>query len=315
MPYSNSIVRGDVDGLIPLEYSNEFLDLVAESSHILRMARRLRNMARYQQNMPVLSALATAYFVSGETGLKQTTEINWEDVTVTAEELAVIVPIAQATLDDANIDIWAEVRKELVTALGVAIDNAMLYGTNKPSTWPDDIVTDATAAGNVVEFGTGADLYEDIMSENGTLTLIEQDGFLPNGHIGELSLKGLLRGLRDADGQPIFVTDMRQASSPYSLDGVPINFPTNGVASASYPLISGDWSQLAYSMRQDMTWKIATEAVIQDAQGDVVYNLFQQDMVALRVVMRLGMALPNPINRVNTTAATRYPFAVLTDLV
>jgi len=35
-------------------------------------------------------------------------------------------------------------------------------------------------------------------------------------------------------------------------------------------------------------------------------------MVALRVVMRLGFQLPNPINRVNATAATRYPFAYLT---
>jgi hypothetical protein len=35
-------------------------------------------------------------------------------------------------------------------------------------------------------------------------------------------------------------------------------------------------------------------------------------MVALRAVMRLGFALPNPINRVNQVAATRYPFCILT---
>jgi hypothetical protein len=34
-------------------------------------------------------------------------------------------------------------------------------------------------------------------------------------------------------------------------------------------------------------------------------------MVALKLHMRLGFQLPNPINRVNTNAATRYPFAVL----
>jgi hypothetical protein len=35
-------------------------------------------------------------------------------------------------------------------------------------------------------------------------------------------------------------------------------------------------------------------------------------MVALRAVMRLGFALPNPINRIQSVAANRAPFAVLT---
>jgi len=55
-----------------------------------------------------------------------------------------------------------------------------------------------------------------------------------------------------------------------------------------------------------------TEAVLQDAAGNIVYNLAQQDMVALRAVMRLGFALPNPINRMQPTAASRFPFATLT---
>lgn len=312
MPTSNAIVRGDVGSLIPTEFSNEFIGAIAEESAVLRISRRLRDMTRYQQNMPVMSALALAYFVNGETGLKQTTEVNWADVTVTAEEVAVIVPVAQTTLDDANIDLWAEIRPELLTALGVVIDNAMLHGTNKPSTWPTDIVAGATAAGHAVEFGTGADLYTDIMTEDGTMTLVEQDGYAISGHIGHLSLKGKLRGLRDADGGLIFSQNM-QAANQYFLDGQPIQFPTNGTMLATRLLISGDWSQLVYSIRQDMTFTVATEGVIQDASGNIVYNLFQQDMVALRVVMRLGFALPNPINRVNETAATRYPFAVLKD--
>lgn len=310
MPTNNATVRGDVGSLIPTEFSNEFIGAVAEESAVLRMSRRLRNMTRYQQNMPVMSALALAYFVSGETGLKQTTEVNWADVTVTAEELAVIVPVAQSTLDDANIDLWAEIRPELVTALGVAVDNAMLHGTNKPSTWPTDIVAGATAAGHAVEFGTGADLYTDIMTEDGTLAFVEADGYPITGHIGHLTLKALLRGLRDADGNLIFSQNM-QAANQYFLDGTPIQFPTNGSTLATRLLISGDWSQLVYSIRQDMTFTIADQGVIQDSAGNIVYNLFQQDMVALRVVMRLGFALPNPINRVNQTAATRYPFAVL----
>ncbi|MCU0503881.1 MAG: hypothetical protein MUC51_19345 [Anaerolineae bacterium] len=52
--------------------------------------------------------------------------------------------------------------------------------------------------------------------------------------------------------------------------------------------------------------------MIQDGAGNIIFNLAQQDMVALRAVMRLGFALPNPINRMNQTAATRCAFSVLT---
>lgn len=310
MPFNTDIVRGDVGSLIPTEFSNEFIGAIAEESTVLRMSRRLRDMSRYVNTLPVLSALALAYFVNGEIGIKQTSELNWADKVITAEEIAVIVPIAQSTLDDANIDLWAEIRPELVTALGVAIDNAVLHGTDKPATWPTDIVAGATAAGHAIEFGTGADLYTDIMSEDGTLTLVESDGFMINGHIAHLTMKGLLRGLRDADGQLIYSQNM-QAANQYFLDGTPLNFPTNGTTLATRLLISGDWNQLVYSMRQDMTFTIADQAVIQDGSGSIVYNLFQQDMVAMRVVMRLGFQLPNPINRVQEVEASRYPFAVL----
>jgi hypothetical protein len=52
--------------------------------------------------------------------------------------------------------------------------------------------------------------------------------------------------------------------------------------------------------------------VIQDQAGNIVYNLAQQDMVALRAVIRLGFALPNAPTMLNETDATRFPFAQLT---
>lgn len=311
MPYNSVIDRDDVGNIIPLEVTNELLTSIEESSHVLRMAKELRRMSRYQKSMPVLSALATAYFVSGETGLKKTTEVNWENVTITAEELAVIVPVPQTTFDDATLDIWAAIRPELITAFGVAIDEAILHGTNAPASWPTDISAAAIAAGNTVAYPTGADLYSDTMGEAGTFTMVEQDGYEINGHMARLTMKGLLRGLRDTEGALVFGQNM-QAASQYFLDGQPLTFPKTGILPTTRLMISGDWDALVYSIRQDMTWKVATEGVINDAGGNIIYNLFQQDMIALRVVMRLGWAMPNPINRVNETAGTRYPFAVLT---
>ena len=52
----------------------------------------------------MLSALAQAYWVNGDTGLKQTTEEAWAGVTLTAEEVAAIVPVPEAVVDDSAID-------------------------------------------------------------------------------------------------------------------------------------------------------------------------------------------------------------------
>jgi len=311
MPYNNVIGRSDVDGIIPTEYSYELLQPISESSHIMRLGRRLRDMTAYEKTMPVLSALATAYFVNGDTGQVQTSEVNWEDVTITAEDLAVLIPIPRNVLNDARVPIWDQVRPELVTALGVAIDNAQLYGTNKPSTWPTSIQSAASSASHSVSEAAFIDLYEAILGDNGVFSLVEQDGFGVTGSIAHLMMKGKLRSVRTTDGIPIFNRDPA-VEGGYILDGAPCHFPTNGAGSSTYRLIAGDWSQLVYSMRQDMEFAVYTEGVIQDAGGNIVYNLMQQRMAALMVVMRLGFALPNPINRVNETAATRYPFAYLT---
>jgi hypothetical protein len=84
------------------------------------------------------------------------------------------------------------------------------------------------------------------------------------------------------------------------------------VLSASALDIAGQWNQLVYAMRQDINWMVADQGVIQDGAGNIVYNLFQQDMIALRMTFRLGFAVPNPINRMNATAATRCAFSILT---
>lgn len=322
MPYNSIIDRSDANALIPQEVSNEILKNVAERSPLLRMARRLPNMSRSQRRLPVMSALATAYFVSGDNSKKQTSEVNWANKYIDAEELAVIVPIPEAVLDDADFDIWGEVRPELENAFDVAIAQAVLYGTNIPSTWTTNLGSAGLKAGAVtasqsISAAAYADYYEAILGKSagasGLFMLVEADGFMVTGALAHMSMKGILRNVRSVNDKiPLFKPSM-QSPTTYELDGTPLEFPLDGsIDSAQSLMIAGQWSQLVYSMRQDITWKILDQAVIQDGAGNIVYNLAQQDMVALRAVMRLGFALPNPINRMNTNSATRFPFAVLT---
>jgi len=319
MPYNSVISRTDAAALIPEEAARDIIQAMPEASAVMALGRRLPDVARNQLRMAVMSALATAYFVDAgggesydDTALKQTTEINWTNKYINIGELACIVPIPQAVLDDADYDIWAEIKPQIAEAFGKTFDAAVFYGTGAPGTWPTGIVTAAGTASNSVTIGTvGTDLYDDIMAEAGVISKVEDDGYFVNGHVGSISMRAKLRSVRDDNQQPIFKRSM-QDGTRYELDGEPMIFPRNGaVVAATSLLISGDWNALVWAVRQDITYKVLTEAVIQNTAGAIQYNLAQQDMVALRCVMRLGWQVPNPINRIEGTEGDRYPFAVL----
>lgn len=319
MAYNDVISRTDAAALIPEDVSRQIVQGAAEQSSIMQLATRLPDMNRAQRRIPVLSTLPTAYFVDGDTGLKQTTEVKWGNKYVDAEELAVIVPIPEAVLNDQDYDIWGEIRPRIQEAFGKAFDAAVLFGTNAPSSWPDDLHTAAVAASHTVDLSaaeTDGDIYDAVLGAGGVLSLVEEDGFAVNGHVADLTMRAKLRSLRASTGEPIFQRSMDrqdvQGSTRYELDGEPIYFPRNGSMDATTALMfSGDWTQLVYAMRQDITYKVLDQAVIQDGAGNIVYNLAQQDMVALRAVIRLGWQVPNPINRLEETEANRYPFALL----
>lgn len=316
---TNAITRSNLSGLVPEPVTREILQGAVADSAVLRMGRRLPDMTSKTQTLNVLDVLPTAYFVNGEAPdagdakatLKQTTAMQWEKKKIYAEEIAVVVPVHESVLDDSNYDIWSEVRPRLAEQFGRVIDQAVLFGTGKPSTWRDGIVTSSTAAGNDVE--ASADVYTDIMGEDGLIAKVELDGFNPNGAIAAVNMRGKLRGLKDTTGAPLFKTDM-QGITRYALDGMDMFFPVNGGYDGTKALmIVGDWTQLVYAFRQDITFKIFTEGVIQDpATGDIAYNLMQNDMVALRAVMRLGWEVANPANAFNSSNTTRFPFAVYT---
>jgi len=315
------ISRSNVAALIPEEHFREIVQEMPHASVVMQLARRLPDMSRAQTRMPVMAGLANAAFVNGDTGQKQTTDAEWENVYLNAEEIAVIVPIPEAVLDDADYDIFGEIRPQISEAFGSVFDLAVLHGDGKPASWPDAILTQAAAAtGHLVDLstveGAGGDLYDALLGPDGVWAAVENDGFGVTGAAALQSLRGKLRGLRDTTGQPIFKTVYRegmQGATQYELDGTPLLFRKN-VSEAEADntlLIAGDWSKLVYSVRQEMTYKILDQAVIQDAVGNIKYNLAQQDMVALRCVMRIAWALPNPASRVQPNKAQRLPFAAL----
>lgn len=309
MPYNNIISRTDAAALIPEQVAQTMLTNLTTESAALTLSQRVP-IASSQTRLPVLAALPTAYFVNGDTGLKQTTEVNWSNKFLNVEELAAIVPIPEAVLDDANFDVWGSVRPLLEQAIGRALDAAVLFGVNKPASWPADIVASAAAAGNTRARGTAAAAAGGIAEDfNALFGLVEADGFDVNGVASRTSYRALLRGARDANGQPL--ADL----TGNTILGEAVRFVAPGIwpsGAAAAEAIAGDWQQSVIGVRQDFTYKILDQAVLQDATGAIQYNLAQQDMVALRVVFRVAWQVANTINYENAVEAGRFPFAVMT---
>ena len=314
--YDNVTSRTDVAALIPEEVSNAMLGKSTETSATLALFGRV-TVGRTQLRFPILSALPVAYWVAGDTGLKQTTEIAWANKYLNVEEIAVIMPVPDNVLADVEANIWDEAQPLLAEAFGRTLDSAVFFGTNAPASFPTNVIAAIDAAGNSVNEGVNAvangGFFGDLDDLYGK---VEQDGFEVNGFVAPTSMKAKLRKVRGTDGRKL--DEGRTSGDLSTLDGFPVHYvmkgmwpQAGGVGVNGVRAIAGDWSQFVVGVRQDIQMKILTEAVIQDNTGAIVFNLAQQDMTAVRLTFRAGWQVANTINNENTNAATRYPAGYL----
>ena len=297
------ITRQNAEALFSEDLVAEIIQGVTKQSAALRMFRRLPNMSSNIMRMRVLDALPMAYWVNDSTnnGRKNVTNAAWANKYIVPAEIAVIVPIKEDVLDDASIDIWGEIRPRLVEAIGKKIDQAIFVGVDKPSAWRADLLSSIAQAGAYVPQASGTTLYSAI---NDAMVKVEESGYNPSGIVGGVDVKGKFRMMLDTSGQPIKGTE---------IDELPKAYIDNGAWDKSKAqMIIGDFTQAVYSIRQDITYKVLDQAIIQNpSDGEIMYNLAQEDMVALRVVMRLGWEIPNPITALQPDETVRFPFAAV----
>lgn len=317
MAYNDVISRGNNTSIeMPTEVSREVIKSATGSSVIMNLAKQVR-MSSKSYSQPVLSVLPDAYWVNGDTGLKQTTKVQWEGLQMTAEPLAVLVVVPDEFIDDAMIPIWSEVQPLIAEAFGRKLDNAAIFGVNKPASWSDSVYQHAAKAGNFVEIGqnkglvagtAGSDLAVDVAQMGLTLA---NDGFNLDAFAAQPGFNWRLLGMRDTAGQPIYTNLVGE--NRLGLYGVPFVESNNGAWDNEVKLIGGDWDNAIVGVRQDMTVSIHTDAIISDDSGNVVFNAMQQDSKIMRVVGRFGFVVANPLTNQNTVKAGRSPFVLLTD--
>jgi HK97 family phage major capsid protein len=300
------------DPLVPEPLATSIIEEAPKASAALRLMNRT-TLSSKTQRMPVLDVLPVAYWVGGDTGMKQTTMQQWKNIVMVVEELAVIVPIPEAYLDDADVPLWGQVQPRITEAVGQLIDLAVLWGVGKPTTWGEAVFPGAGKSGQVIVQGTGVDLGQDVSNLG---VAMAQSGYSVNGFAGAPGISWNLVGLRSAQGVPIYEPDMQNGRPGGNLYGYQMQEVDNGSWQSGLTgavLLAGDFTKSIIGIRQDISFKMFTEGVISDDTGKVILNLMQQDSVAMRMTMRLAYATVNPVTimKPGSTITQRWPFGAI----
>lgn len=297
IPGTDFIDRHSAHALIPPEISREIIQGAERYSVGLRIFRRARNMMRDELLMPALSMLPQGGWLNSDNAIKPLTSQAWEMVEMYAEEYAARVIIPDNVREDAAYDMWGEILPRLQEVYGKAFDQAVFMGIDKPRRFRSDLVTACIQAGAVISSTTN--LNQDISD---ALSLVEQSGFNPTALVGGVSMKARFRMNVDSVGRPLWMPFVEQLDK-YYLD--------NGAWDDTRAMfIVGDFSQAIYSVREDMTVRISSDAATNMSDG--LHSMFDEDSQVMRAKWRIGFAIPNPINILNQTN-TRFPFALVVE--
>jgi HK97 family phage major capsid protein len=294
------ISRADVATLIQEAYATDFLDWAAKKSVALQ-AFPTRDMGTKVVNEPVLATKPHAKWVNEsateDDGVKPTGKVTWGNKQLIAEELAVIVPVHENVVDDATVAVLAQLAKAGGEAIGLALDAAVFFSINKPSTWTSKgLFQSASDNGNVFTLGDARD-GEDI---SGSILLGSEaicDRYEPTTLFARRGLQYRLANQRDANGEPIFRDPLESApGSSATVHGLNAYYVTGTVDNGSNgdrpvwdpdtaTALVVDRERVLIGIRQDITVKFLDQATV----GGI--NLAERDMVALRFKARFAYAL------------------------
>jgi HK97 family phage major capsid protein len=320
--YSAAVDRTEAGPLIPEDASREIIAATVEKSFALSTFDRIP-MSRKQRRLPILDRKPIAYFVNGDTGLKQTSDAKWDNLYLNAEELAVLIPIPDLIADDTDYDLWGLLKPQITEAMGQKIDDAILFGTGKPTLWPNGILTDATAAGNAVAAAAASGTYDIFDGLNATLMALESDGYEPDAWLMRQTMRGVMRNVRDSTRGFLYPAGGPSNSGAQNgkwageVWNIPAKVSKMGLSgfsagAANALAFAFDTSMFKVAVRDDINMRMFDQGVISDAAGAVVLNLMQQDSKVLRVTFRLAWVAANPISLQQPSRAASYPAAVLT---
>ena len=276
---------------LPMEVSREILQKTQESSAVMQLARRVA-LPGNGVIIPVITGDPVADWVT-ETGNKPVSKPSFSKKQMQAHKLAVIVPFSNEFKRD-RAALYKACVQRLPNALGKKYDQTVFFSPDNALANFDDFSLVTRQALDSV----GKTAYNGLVAAD--IDISEQGGTV-NGYAFSPQGRGILLGTVDTTGRPIFINSVSDSAIPRIL-GAPTYFrqavykagSAAAGSDAAVPDIvgfAGDWTHALWGTVEGVVIDISDEATLtykDDNQQDVIINLWQQNMFAVRAEIEVG---------------------------
>ncbi|MTS53958.1 phage major capsid protein [Streptococcus parasanguinis] len=269
------LVSEKKDGTFTKKMTDIIMKDVAENSVVMQLGQYHEMDGLQEKTVYVQTDGVSAYWVN-ETEKIKTDKPEVVPVTLKAHKLGIILVASREALNYTWEKFFEDMKPQIVEAFYTKIDEAGLLGHETP--FANSVAKSAKDSSQVV---VGPINYENLLKLEDKL--YEAD-INPNAFVSKVQNRSALRESRDGDKKTIYdkVTN--------TIDGI----TTVDLKSKQFKkgdLLAGDFNSLIYGVPYNINFKISEEGQIstmKNSDGTPI-NLFEQEMVAIRVTMDIAV--------------------------
>nr|DAJ27125.1 MAG TPA: Major capsid protein [Caudoviricetes sp.] len=269
------LVSEKKDGTFTKKMTDIIMKDVAENSVVMQLGQYHEMDGLQEKTVYVQTDGVSAYWVN-ETEKIKTDKPEVVPVTLKAHKLGIILVASREALNYTWEKFFEDMKPQIVEAFYTKIDEAGLLGHETP--FANSVAKSAKDSSQVV---VGPINYENLLKLEDKL--YEAD-INPNAFVSKIQNRSALRESRDGDKKTIY------DKATNTIDGI----TTVDLKSKQFKkgdLLAGDFNSLIYGVPYNINFKISEEGQIstmKNSDGTAI-NLFEQEMVAIRVTMDIAV--------------------------
>lgn len=269
------LVSEKKDGTFTKKMTDIIMKDVAENSVVMQLGQYHEMDGLQEKTVYVQTDGVSAYWVN-ETEKIKTDKPEVVPVSLKAHKLGIILVASREALNYTWKKFFEDMKPQIVEAFHTKIDEAGLLGHETP--FANSVAKSAKDSSQVV---VGPINYENLLKLEDKL--YEAD-INPNAFVSKIQNRSALREARDGDKKTIY------DKANNTIDGI----TTVDLKSKQFKkgdLLAGDFNSLIYGVPYNINFKISEEGQISTMknQDGTPINLFEQEMVAVRVTMDIAV--------------------------
>lgn len=269
------LVSEKKDGTFTKKMTDIIMKDVAENSVVMQLGQYHEMDGLQEKTVYVQTDGVSAYWVN-ETEKIKTDKPEVVPVSLKAHKLGIILVASREALNYTWEKFFEDMKPQIVEAFYTKIDEAGLLGHETP--FANSVAKSAKDSSQVV---VGPINYENLLKLEDKL--YEAD-INPNAFVSKIQNRSALREARDGDKKTIY------DKANNTIDGI----TTVDLKSKQFKkgdLLAGDFDSLIYGVPYNINFKISEEGQISTMknQDGTPINLFEQEMVAVRVTMDIAV--------------------------